>query len=253
MTNSNNSAFKMPWWRTLIVSILSLYIIPLEMIIHNQFGVRYFGIRAALSFLLLLTAIGFYSYNNFFILAFVLFLFLRMIKHYKDIFLRERRNIMWHSRSPGISWIFSIKPNRDEIYIQMYLEPLVCFLVGIVLIAMGYLIIRFFNPLDNMPIYLVNALIIIGLYISNAAIIIFIRNQILAWQERVIRWNMIDRKIESENRSKFFMTDAPQKETKGFIKMGTKPQTLRARQELVDMYQQSDSSAQYQAFSNNPN
>jgi hypothetical protein len=109
---------------------------PVETILHRNFGPRHFGVPAAAAILLIPFWSVFWPHDDCrpllgFLLAYlVMCLFARL-----GIFWRGLRGRHAHSRYNGTPRICRLLPRLDEVQIKLYVEPVLVFLAGVLLLA----------------------------------------------------------------------------------------------------------------------
>lgn len=109
---------------------------------------------------------------------FVLGFFLLTANHFVQIWLRNKRQESWHSRSFGISRLEGIPlPGGNDWALYRFYEPAFCFIITLII-----------GRVDNVTSFVVG--------IGTAAL--FLKNNLLYYQYRSISLDLLDAKIESE-------------------------------------------------------
>lgn len=201
--------------------LLRVMSVSLEVFLHRNFGERFFspiefiaGSIALYSFMFL-GRILFYPH----VIGLMLFGFLATAMgayHLYVIQERKKKGIVLHSRYWGDSWPFLYELGVSQQTIQFYIEPIFCFLVGLVLIGV--------TPL-------------LGAWIIYASIawFFFCQLDLRKWNNRIL--DAIDQEIEARNFQAAVVARKGPQETEGFFVPVSPNFTQAQRATLADAFE----------------
>jgi len=208
----------------LIYTAASWFSVTIEVFLRYRFGERYMQIMGSL--------VGFFIFITYVFkgiltpwgegrevstpsfIVFCAFIALTLW-HQRDIAIRRKKGIRWHSRSAGISWGFWGIISKNPATVQMYLEPLFCYILGALVI---------FIDQD------------LAVWLMICSVSLFVRGQVEYAHARSRFLDMVDASIESEQMTAAMVDLRPPEETEGFNMAGMARNLPRTeRQKMADM------------------
>lgn len=200
---------------------LRLMTVSLEVFLHRNFGERFFSpieyIAGSIMLYLFIFLGRFVFYTRMSgILIFGCAALVMGAYHLYVIHDRKKKGIVQHSRYWGDSWPFFYELGYSHQTIQFYIEPALCFAIGVLLALPGSLL---------------------GIWIIYGSIawFFFCQLELRKWNNRIL--DAIDQEIEARNFQKAVMDRKAPQETEGFF-VPVSPNFTRAqRATLADAFE----------------
>lgn len=210
-----------------ILTILQTITVSLEVFIRVRMGERYMTILRAtwmFCFFLLFWFVMSGWTDAFKTNGIAIFFFLSFFLAMTNAVIARRRhskNIEIHSYYTGIPLLSMFFPNKEEITIKNFIEPLFLFIIGAILFTVGK--------------YITYETYGLGAYITVVSFVLFIKNQIEYDIARNRYLDVVDKKIESEMLNDAIQGKNPA-DTKGFSIPGPKNTSQQNRKSVENMY-----------------
>lgn len=194
--------------RILLYNLFTLGALPVELLLHHRFGVRYLnfimcvgaGLVLALA-TMLMSAFVRSGLDLVLIAAFATLFTAVFIRHKIYAWRREVRGERWHSRCAGIPWPFWRRLPRagNPFTVQLIYEPLAVGVIG--------------------GLLLVNMQSVFGAYLLFAAVALMFKQAIMVSQVQAQVFDQIDQQIEAEVLADLVQgrRDPWSKESEGFV------------------------------------
>lgn len=185
--------------RALLYLVLWLGTIPVEVVMHTRFGVRYLNLLTIIGgqfAIVAMTAIAGPEATPMGSIASVIFVGLAIV-HKLHAYLLERKGVLWHSRSAGEPFRIwnRIPGERTPFDVERFLEPMVVFAAGMAVATL--------NPF--------------GAVLMAMAVMLFVKKWLEFWHFRGMVLDQIDGQIEAEIIAEWVDQKRSPKDTKGFI------------------------------------
>lgn len=202
----------------------SWFSVTIEVFLRYRFGERYLQVMGSfvgffifMSYIFkgLLTPWG--EGGGFSILSLIVMsvFFVLTLWHQRDIAVRRKKGIRWHSRSSGVSWGFWKVLSKNPATVQMYLEPIFCYILGAIVI---------FIDQD------------LSIWLMVCSVSLFVRGQIEYTHARNRFLDTVDAAIESEQLTAAMVDLKPPEETEGLNMAGMARNLPREeRQKIANM------------------